>query len=102
MAAGFEGDVGGGTAGALAGLAQRMDLGMRLAGAYVPALTDQFAIGDDDATDPWVRMGRIKPLARQLQRPGHPGVIGRHSGLAGSRDSRSISSRNSLRSWKRR
>ena len=62
MAAGFEGDVGGGTAGALAGLTQRMDFGMWLAGAYVPAFADQLAIGDDDATDPRVRMGRIQPL----------------------------------------
>ncbi|EXF42540.1 hypothetical protein BAY1663_05062 [Pseudomonas sp. BAY1663] len=103
VAAGLEGDVGGGATRTFAGLAQRMDLGMRFAGAHVPAFADPLAIGDDDAADPRVGMRRIQALARQLQGAGHPGVIGGvHSFFAGSRDNRSISSRNSLRSWKRR
>jgi len=108
VAARFKGNVGAGAAGTLTGLAQGMHLGMRLAGAHMPALTDHLAIADDHATHTRVGVGGVRPLAGKLQGTGHVmGVenrgLARHAhSLAGSRARRSISSRNSSRSWKRR
>ncbi len=102
MTAGLEGHVGGGAACILAGLAQGMDLGVRLAGADVPALADHLAVLDQHAADARIRMGGVQPLARQFQGAGHVQRVGGVHSLAGSRARRSISSRNSLRSWKRR
>ncbi|MNT37095.1 hypothetical protein D3C72_1732150 [compost metagenome] len=103
VAAGFEGDVGGGAAGQLAGLAQGVDLGMGLAGAHVPAFAHYLAVADDDAAHARVGMGGIDAFARQLKGAGHVGlIVAGHQSFDGSRARRSISSRNSLRSWKRR
>ncbi|MNF76539.1 hypothetical protein D3C84_586550 [compost metagenome] len=99
MAAGLQGHIGGGAPRLRAGLAQRMHLGVRLTGAHMPAFADDLTVAGDDAADPWIRVGGIQPLAGQLQGAGHAGMIeARHGCFAGSRDSRSISSRNSLRS----
>ena len=108
MAAGFEGHIGGGATGQFTGRAQGMHLGMGLAGPHVPALAHHLAVAHDDAADTRVGMGGVATLARQFQSTGHVvGVEDRLLGrlahcLAGSRARRSISSRNSLRSWKRR
>src|SRR5690606_29118594 len=102
MAAGFQGDVGGGAARPVAGLTQGMHLGMWLTGLGVPAFADDLAALHDDAADPWIGMGGIQPLARQLQGAGHELLVGGAHSFDGSRARRSISSRNSLRSWKRR
>ena len=59
VAAGFERDVGGGTARPLAGGAQGMDFGMRLAGLFVPAFADDLAVTDQHAAD--ARIGRGRP-----------------------------------------
>lgn len=61
VAAGLEGHVGGGAACILAGLAQGMDLGVRLAGADVPALADHLAVLDQHAADARIRMGGVQP-----------------------------------------
>ena len=103
VAAGFQRHIRSGAARAVAGLAQRVHLSVRLTRTHMPAFADQLPVLDDHAADPGVRMGRIQALARQLQRARHPGVVEiGHGFFAGSRDRRSISSRNSLRSWKRR
>ena len=57
---------------------------------------------DQHAADARIRMGGVQPLARQFQGAGHVQRVGGVHSLAGSRARRSISSRNSLRSWKRR
>ena len=89
--------------GQLASLAQRMDFGVGLAGADVPAFADDLAIANDDATDARIGMGGIDAFARQLEGAGLAGLVaGGNQSFDGSRARRSISSRNSLRSWKRR
>jgi hypothetical protein len=62
VAARFEGDVGTGATGALAGLAQGVHFGMGLAGAHVPAFADHFAIAHDHAA--YARVGWVvyRPL----------------------------------------
>src|SRR5690606_35271480 len=100
MAARLQGDISGSTPCALAGLAQGMHFGVRLAGAYMPAFTDHLAVAHDYTTDSRVGVGRIQAPARQFQGTRHIQLI--VHGLDGSRARRSISSRNSLRSWKRR
>src|SRR5690606_26052774 len=101
MAAGLQGDVGGSAPRPFAGLAQGVDLGVRLAGALVPAFADDLAVAHDHAADTRIGMGGEQPQTRQPQRPGHEGLVGRAHGWTGVR-SRSISSRNSSRSLKRR
>ncbi|MNZ66233.1 hypothetical protein D3C78_844510 [compost metagenome] len=92
----------------LTGRAQGVNLGVRLAGALVPAFADNLPTLHDHATYTWVGVRCVMPLARQLQGTGHEmGVedgkfCGRGHSFTGSRARRSISSRNSLRSWKRR
>ena len=99
VAAGFQGDVGGGTAGLVASLAQSMHLGMGLAGADMPAFADNDPIADDNAADTGIGMGGIQAFTGQFQGAGHQGMVAvHHQPWAGSRDRRSISSRNSLRS----
>ena len=84
-----------------------MGLVMGLTGAGMPAFPDNLPARHDDAADAWIGMGRIHALARQFEGARHTALIEHglfgcaHSWL-GSRDRRSISSRNSLRSWKRR
>ena len=103
VAARLQGHISRGTARLGASLAQGMHLGMRLAGAGMPAFTDNLPGRDNHAANPRVGMGRIHTLARQFEGAGHAALIehalfgGSHCGL-GSRDRRSISSRNSLRS----
>ena len=84
----------------LARLAQGMHLGVRFAGTHVPTFADDLAVMHDDAADPGIGVGGIQALPRELQGPCHITLIVHCR--AGSRDRRSISSRNSLRSWKRR
>ncbi|MCY1440295.1 hypothetical protein D9M71_565630 [compost metagenome] len=108
VAARFKGDVGTGATGQLAGLTQRMHFGVRLTGTHMPAFADDLAVANNHTADARIRMGRIQALAGQFQGPGHVmgveyrALVGHAHSLAGSRARRSISSRNSLRSWKRR
>ncbi|MNF62061.1 hypothetical protein D3C84_437320 [compost metagenome] len=108
MAAGLQRHVGGGTTGILAGSAQGMNFGVGFAGAHVPAFADNLPVTYDHTAHPRVGMGGVVAVARQFQGTRHvmgvkDRLFGRnHHGLTGSRARRSISSRNSLRSWKRR
>ncbi|MNT57084.1 hypothetical protein D3C72_1944310 [compost metagenome] len=104
----FKGYIGTGTAGQLAGLAQCVHFGMWFTGTHMPAFTDNLAVAHNHTANARIRMGRIHALTGQLQGSGHVvGVeyrafVGHAHSLAGTRARRSISSRNSLRSWKRR
>ena len=94
--AGFEGDIGGGAAGSFTGEAQRMDLGVRFAGALVPAFADDGTIAHDDAADARIGCRRVQPARRQLQGAGHEPVVGGAEG--GGHDGASEgSSANALR-----
>ncbi|MNS34715.1 hypothetical protein D3C72_668480 [compost metagenome] len=108
VAARFKRHVSGGATSLLTGRAQGVDFSVGLAGALVPAFADNLPALHDHATDPRIGVRRVMPLARQFQGTGHEmgvedGLFGAsgHS-FTGSRARRSISSRNSLRSWKRR
>ena len=108
VAARFEGHVSGGAPSLVAGGAQGVDFGVGFAGAHVPAFADNLPVTHDHAAHPRVGVRRVMTFARQFQGTGH--VMGVEDGLfwggghsfTGSRARRSISSRNSLRSWKRR
>ena len=103
MAAGLQCHVRRGATRLVAGLAQCVHLGVRLTGTGMPALADDLAITHDDAADTRIRMGGVKAFARQLEGARHEEVVAlAHRLFDGSRARRSISSRNSLRSWKRR
>ena len=75
MAAGLQRDVGGGTARLLAGHAQGMNLGMRLAGAIVKPLPHDLAIFNDNAPDVRVGMGGKTTALRQLHGSRHVHLI---------------------------
>ena len=106
MAARFKGHVHRRATGLVASGAQGIGLGMGLAGALMPAFADNLPVTHYHAADPRVGVGGVQALARQFEGAGH--VVGvehslfRGHCLEGSRARRSISSRNSLRSWKRR
>ena len=91
VAAGFQGDVGGGAARALPGLAQGMHFRMGLAGALVPALAQHRTVAHDDAADARVGRGGEQAALGQLQRAGHEGIVGggegvvEHGGAAAAR-----------------
>ncbi|MNV10770.1 hypothetical protein D3C71_1013100 [compost metagenome] len=97
-----------GTASLIARRAQGVDFGMRFTGALMPAFADNLPIAHDHAADPRVGVRRVMTFARQFQGAGHEMSVedgkfcGRGHSFTGSRARRSISSRNSLRSWKRR
>ena len=65
MGAGFQRDVGGGAARPRAGCAQREHFRMRLTGALMPAVADDFLAMRDDAADAWVGLGGAKPALRK-------------------------------------
>ena len=71
VAAGFKGDVGGGALRLFAGHAERVHFSMRLAGAIVKALADDFAVFHNDAADIRVRMGGKASARGKLQRSRH-------------------------------
>jgi hypothetical protein len=71
----FEIDVERGAGCVGAGLFQRDHLGVRAAGALVPAFTDDLLVLRDDATDARVRRGGVQPLLRQLEGTPHHGVV---------------------------
>ena len=76
VAAGFERDIDGGAACLRSGRAQRVGLGMRLAGADMPAFADDGAVPDDDTADAGIGRGGEQAPACQLQRMGHEFMIG--------------------------
>ena len=103
MAAGLQCHVRRGATRLVAGLAQCVHLGVRLTGTGMPAFADDLAITHDDAADSWIGMGGVQAFARQPQGARHEELVAfAHRLFDGSRARRSISSRNSLRSWKRR
>ena len=71
VAAGLKGDVGGGALRLFAGHAERVHFSMRLAGAIVKALADDFAVFHNDAADIRVRMGGKASARGKLQRSRH-------------------------------
>ena len=75
MRAGFEGHVGGGVAGAFAGLAQREHFRMRFAGAFVETATEHAPAAGDDATDTRIRRRRVQAARGKPQRLGHVRVV---------------------------
>ncbi len=72
VVAGFEGDVGGASAGGLADGVQGVDLGVRAAGPLVPALADDGARGvRDDAADDRVGAGGAEAAGGELDGAAH-------------------------------
>ncbi len=74
VGAGLQGHVGSGAAGGVSRHAQRVDLGMRLTGPLVPALTDYPALLDQHAAHPRIGVGGIAPATCQRQGTRHPGL----------------------------
>ncbi|MNF78608.1 hypothetical protein D3C84_607990 [compost metagenome] len=107
VAARFQRHISGRAPGQLTGGAQGVDFGVRFAGTFMPAFADDLAVTHHHATDPRIGVRGVVTFARQFQRARHE--VGIEDGLlagaghsfTGSRARRSISSRNSLRSWKR-
>ncbi len=75
VAARFQRDVSGGAPRPVAGGAQRMDLGVRLAGLLVPAFADDFAVTHQHAADARIGRGRAQAALGQLQRARHHAVV---------------------------
>ena len=75
MAAGLQRDVGCGAARLLTGHAQRMDLGMRLAGTIVKSFPYDLAIFNDNTPDVRVGMGGKTTALRQLHGSRHVNLI---------------------------
>ena len=77
----LEGDHRGAAPGALAGLGQRDDLGVRAAGVRVEALADDLAVGaEQQAADDRVGAGRAEAPGGQRDRAAHRLVLGHHRG----------------------
>ena len=64
-------DVSGGAFGVASGICDRDDFRMRLAGLAMPALSNHFAVADQDASNPGIGVCAEDSLARQLQRTRH-------------------------------
>jgi hypothetical protein len=60
----------------LARLRQGQRLGVRLAGAPVPALADDPPVAHDDRADARIGRGGVEPELRQLQRAAHVLMVG--------------------------
>ncbi len=89
VAAGFQGDIGGGAAGPPPRGRQRDALGVGGADAVVVTLTDDLPGADQDTAYPWVGIGGEEPQAREPERPRH---VGKVPGVSGQDDlSRSVS-----------
>ena len=58
-----------------AGCAQRVDFRMGLARALMPSLADDFLALRNDATDPWIWMGRLETALGELERASHRSAI---------------------------
>ena len=71
-----------------------MDLGVRLAGADVPALADHLAVLDQHAADARIRLGGVQPWRASSRARAMYSGSAAFIPLAGSRARRSISSRN--------
>lgn len=80
--AGFQGHVGGGAARRIACFAQGVDLGVRLAGACVPAFADGATVAHQHATDARVRRGGRQSAGGKLQRARHRRMISCRKGHA--------------------
>src|SRR5258708_1334994 len=61
--------------GARASLMQRCYFGVVRAGSAMPSASNDFAVLDDDATDPRVGIGRMAWAPRQLERHAHVGPV---------------------------
>ena len=77
VGAGLQGDVGGGTPGAVAGCLQRQCLGVRLAGTLVPALAHHLLAVCQHAADHRIGPGGEGTAPGQPQRARHQQVVGR-------------------------
>ncbi len=69
--AGFERHVSGGAAGLVAACTQGIDFGVIVAGALMPAFTDDPAIFRDDAAHDGIGARRVPASRSQLQRSRH-------------------------------
>ena len=72
---GFESDVGGGATRTLTSRLQGDDLGVRPAGARMPALANDLAVAHDDTTDTRIRRGRPQTACSQRQCACHVIVV---------------------------
>ena len=72
---GFESDVGGGAMRTLTSRLQGDDLGVRPAGARMPALANDLAVAHDDTTDTRMRRGRAQTACSQREGACHKIVI---------------------------
>ena len=75
MTAGLKGEIDRGAPRSVAGSAQRMDLGMGLSGAFVPALAYNRTILDDDTSNPRIRGRGIEATLRKAKRACHVAVV---------------------------
>ena len=73
---GFKRDVGRGATCGIPRFRERMNFGVRRAGALMPAFTDDTAVLDDDAADARVGRSGEQTARRELQRVRHMDVIG--------------------------
>ena len=75
MAAGLERHVGRGAARTLARRANRDGLGVRFAGAFVPAFADDFLVARQHRADARIRMRAVQAALRELEGAAHRGFI---------------------------
>ena len=75
MHTGFERDVGGGAARALAGFAQREHFRVRFAGTFMRTATEHALTISDDATDARIRRSCVQATCGEAQRFRHVGVV---------------------------
>ena len=75
MAAGLERHVGGGAARAFARGADRDRLGVRFAGAFVPAFADDFLVARQHRAHARIRVRAVQAAFRELERAAHRGFV---------------------------
>jgi hypothetical protein len=86
VGAGFERDIDGGAPGPVAGLAEGVDLGVRLAGPVVKASADRQPVRrDDEAADPGVRGGGEPAALPQRHRLGHGRLVAQQAAPSSTR-----------------
>ena len=77
MTARLERDIGRGAARPIARGADRVGFGVRLTGAFMPALPHDFVVARQHRAHPRIWMGAVQSACRELERPAHGGFIER-------------------------
>jgi hypothetical protein len=54
---------------------QRLDLGVSLAGAFMPTFANDVTVAHQHTADPGVGIGAVEPVLSQRQRPRHMAVV---------------------------